>query len=111
MKFEKSFSQLKEIELLENNWNNHNSLPFSKSLIDKATNILKKLKYEPEIFPTACNSIQFEYEKEDGEYLEFEVFDDYISILYIDEKSKFKEFNTTNENDVYEYVNKFHIVK
>ena len=33
-------------------------------------------RIQPRIFPTARNSIQFEYEKQDGEYLEFELFED-----------------------------------
>ncbi len=63
-----SFSNLKQ------NWNNNNANPFNDKLIYKAFNILTSLNYSPEVFPTGRDSIQFEFEKDNGDYLEFEIF-------------------------------------
>lgn len=64
------------ISKLKDNWNENGASHFSKKIINTMKNLIKELPYQPEIFPTACRSIQFEYEKEDGSYLEFELFED-----------------------------------
>ena len=58
---------------LKYNWNQNEAESINKDLIYVMRNLIYELNYQPEIFPTACNSIQFEYEKENGDYLEFEL--------------------------------------
>ena len=48
------------------------------ALSEKCRGIVMQLASEPFICPTACGSIQFEYEKENGDYLEFEIYEDRI---------------------------------
>ena len=72
---------LSEIAKLEDNWNNNGASPFSAKLIDKCREIMMQLAAEPFICPTACGSIQFEYEKENGDYLEFEIYEDRIEVF------------------------------
>lgn len=69
---------LDEIVKLDDDWNNNGASSFSRKLIEKCRGILTQLVAEPFICPTACGSIQFEYEKENGEYLEFEIYEDRI---------------------------------
>lgn len=76
-------SRLNEIETLHDDWNNNGANAFSKSLIQKCREILSQLVAEPFVCPTACGSIQFEYEKENGDYLEFEIYENRIEV-YID---------------------------
>lgn len=57
-----------------------------------AVEILKMLPILPDIFLTFRDSVQFEYEKPDGEYLEFEVFEDKIGVFSITADRKEKEF-------------------
>jgi len=64
-----SFLELKE------GWNGHGASPFSSKHIDRCKDFLQKLVHQPDVFPTACKSIQFEYELENGRYLEFEVYE------------------------------------
>lgn len=45
---------------------------------------------EPFVCPTACGSIQFEYEKDNGDYLEFEIYEDRIEV-YLDTLSDGEE--------------------
>lgn len=69
---------LSEIEKLKDNWNDNGASSFSPKLVEKCREIAMQLAAEPFICPTACGSIQFEYEKENGDYLEFEIYEDRI---------------------------------
>lgn len=72
--------QLEEISNLDYNWNGNGASPFSSRLISEATKLFNEMKKQPKIFPTARNSIQFEFEKENGNYLEFEIFERDIEV-------------------------------
>lgn len=72
-KYENNLEKLKEISNLKYNWNQNGAESIKKDLIYVMRNLICELNYQPEIFSTACNSIQFEYEKENGDYLEFEL--------------------------------------
>jgi hypothetical protein len=79
-------SNLKKLNAFKNlgfNWNGNNAEPFSEVIIEKAKSILVALRIQPKIFPTARKSIQFEYEKHNGDYLEFEIFKDTITCFEI----------------------------
>lgn len=87
-----NLEKLKLISKLKYNWDLYGAEPISKDLIDIMRNLIYGLKYQPEIFPTACNSIQFEYEKKNGDYLEFELVDEEtvkIFKLYNNETEKY----------------------
>lgn len=72
---------LNAIKKLEDHWNDNGACSFSAELIEKCRRIAMQLEAEPFACPTACGSIQFEYEKEDGEYLEFEIYEDRIEVF------------------------------
>lgn len=99
---------INEIRNLEFNWNGNNAEPFSESLVQKSINVLNSLEYTPEIYPTACNSIQFEYEKESGEYLEFEIFDNHINVFMIHDDESEEEFTENDIDKIIKLVNKFY---
>lgn len=71
-----SLKRLEEISKLPDNWNERGSNKVSTDLLDYVKNILAVLDVEPNIFPTARDSIQLEYENSAGDYLEFEIFED-----------------------------------
>jgi len=71
----KNETKLKRISLLEYNWNGNGAYPLPQAIIDYIAQMLPSLIRQPEIFPTASDSIQLEYEKENGDYLEFEIFE------------------------------------
>lgn len=77
MSAERSDSLLRilEIEKLEDNWNGNGATSFSGHLLSAAKNLVMTLSVQPAIFPTARDSIQFEYEKDTGDYLEIELFE------------------------------------
>lgn len=75
--------RLDDIFNLKDNWNGNGASHFEASIILKCKEIIKLLPIEPEIYPTANDSIQLEYEKKDGAYLEFDVFDNVVVMLKI----------------------------
>ena len=88
-----NLKKLKEISDLKDNWNDNNAKKFSPELISIFKKILENIVEQPEIFPTANNSIQMEYELIDNSYLEFEIFEDKIICLEVPQRnySKYKE--------------------
>lgn len=106
------YAGLKNMEKLESfrhfqiNWNGNGALPFIEGQIEKAKSILFNLPKQPEIFPTARQSVQFEYEKENGDYLEFEIFEDSISCLKI--VAGMETESHIDESGIFSIVNNFY---
>lgn len=71
-----SLKTLENIRTLQQNWNGNQAEPFSNELVNRVVALVKRLSYQPQIFPTAEDSIQLEFENEKGDYLEFELFED-----------------------------------
>ena len=76
--------RLDDIFNLKDNWNGNGASHFDADIIIKCKKIVKLLPIEPEIYPTANASIQLEYEKNDGAYLEFEIFDNVVVMFKIE---------------------------
>lgn len=73
-----NLSKIKNFTTYSKNWNGYGAEPFSKKLIIRTINLIQLFPYHQpnNIVPTANDSIQLEYHKANGEYLEFEVFAD-----------------------------------
>lgn len=71
-----SLRVLDEIADLKDDWNNNGASKFSEAIITAMRKIINNLEIQPMIFPTAKGSIQFEYENNTDDYLEFELFED-----------------------------------
>lgn len=103
-----SYQKLYEISCLAEDWNGNGAKRFSTELIDSVRNIVEKIVRQPNIFPTARESIQLEYENDLGDYLEFELF----------ENGRFKKFYCGHDGEIitedipaemiYEVVNRFY---
>lgn len=89
---ENCLKTLRDIENLKDNWNQHQANIFSSELIEKCQLFLKELTVPPFIAPTACNSIQFEWEKGNGDYFEFQIFEDKIKVFMLTRNDGEKEF-------------------
>lgn len=90
---EKQIEKLEQISNLKKDWDGYGALEISYDVI-KRTKLLLELinNSKVEIFPTANNSIQIEFEN-DNCYVELEVFDDCVkpyaeSVLLYTEKNK-----------------------
>lgn len=67
-----NLKKLEEIASFQNNWNRNGAKAFSNQLISQVRNLIILLEIQPELFPTACGTIQLEYDK-DGAHLEIEI--------------------------------------
>ena len=83
----KNYWKLEEISKLNNNWNKNGAKKFSDSIIENMKKVLMDLSVQPDIYPTANESIQFEYENNKGDYLEFELFEtSEVKVFFYDHK-------------------------
>ena len=82
---------------------------FSENLIQKCYQVLSNLEHEPFISPTGRGSIQFEYEKENDDYLEFEFFENRIEVYIEYGKGKLEEKILAEDDldSVYDIIRKF----
>ena len=102
----KNLTKLHEYSQLEENWDLEGAKPFAKELINLAWEIILKVGIQPEVFPTMRESIQLEYEKDNGDYLEFEIYEDRIEIFEIISENE-KEYKISVTDDINEIVNEF----
>ncbi len=99
-----NLTKINKIAALEDNWNNDGASAFSKQLISRARQIITCLSIQPEVFPTAADSIQMEFDGPDGSYLEIEIGESGLaSVFSIDRQGK----ETTAEMEIdYLTINK-----
>lgn len=80
-------------------WNGYEADPIDKSIIDDVKSQLYLLSIQPDVFPTARNSVQLEFHHDNGNYLEFEIFRDKVVKLCetnnkeIEQEIKLEEIN------------------
>ena len=68
-----NLKRLEAFSAFKENWNGYGANSFPKTLIDRIRRLLVVLTIQPEIFPTARDSIQLEYDVGDN-HIEIEVF-------------------------------------
>lgn len=71
------------IARLDDNWNGNYASKFGENLLMFVREIVMRLEIQPIIYPTARDSVQFEYENIYGDYLEFEIFDDKVIKMFL----------------------------
>ena len=103
---------LNEIAQLEENWDSYGAKAFPQELIDKCKDLINDLEFQPKIFPTCRQSVQFQYELEDRSYLEFEIFGEKVSCLEIPQRiysnAHTFEFPISEIQKIKEIVKKFY---
>ena len=72
-----------DIEKLKQNWNGYHAAPIPHKIINLCRDIVKELPIQPEIFPTCRKTIQMQYELDTKDYLEFEIYENKISVLKV----------------------------
>ncbi|MBR6238246.1 MAG: hypothetical protein IKQ83_04275 [Lachnospiraceae bacterium] len=68
-----NLKKLKNIAELRENWNGNGAKPFSGSLIKKVRSLLEALPIQPEVFPTALQTIQLEFDNARHDHMEIEI--------------------------------------
>lgn len=105
----KNLNKIFSFRRLREDWNGKDSDPITEKLIDIAYNFINNpnLNYQPSVFPTGRGSIQFEYQKSNGDYLEIEAFEDYYTLY-----SEIDLIETEKENltiqEILGEINAFH---
>lgn len=69
----KNILKLDEIKSLKKNWNGNKAKPIPGKIVNKTKALIINLDKQPQIFPTADDSIQIEYDGENNSYLELQV--------------------------------------
>lgn len=65
--------KLSRIRSMKKNWNGNGAPPFPSKLVDKVESLIGNLTIQPEVFPTAFCTIQFEYDNSRRDHLEIEI--------------------------------------
>ncbi|MBQ0026539.1 MAG: hypothetical protein KBS79_04130 [Lachnospiraceae bacterium] len=79
-----NLKRLSEIENLSDNWNNNGAEKIPVSVIKSVRKLLMTIEFQPEIFPTACDALQLEWENNKDEYLEMEILENSVNVFRID---------------------------
>ena len=83
----KNLFKLEEIKNLKNNWNGNRARPIPKKIVEKTKTLILNLEQQPQIFPTANDSIQIEYDGDNNSYLELQVTKQNSLSYYLVDKS------------------------
>lgn len=105
---------LQQCTSLKDNWNGYNVSKFNKQVIDNCYKLAKILQYKLEVFPTARDSIQFEYSfitDKVNNYLELEVYADKIDVFIVYDRNYQSAINFSvslnNINMINTYIQDF----
>jgi len=101
-----NFNKIHEYSQLKHDWNHNGAEAFEQEVISLSWEKVNELEIQPEIFPTACGSVQFEYENSNKDYLEFEIYKDRIEAFKIINEEE-KEYNLKTTEDLNDIVNDF----
>lgn len=99
-----NLKKLETIASLKDNWNGNDAKAFQESLITKVRNIITFLDIQPEVFPTACESLQLEYDKLDGSHMEIELTESNEAEIFVVDSMKGESI--TNIQASVEEINK-----
>lgn len=78
-----NLKKLEAIRSLGDNWNGNGAAAFNPALVDKVENMINELIIQPEIFPTALNTIQLEYDNSRKDHMEIEICEDDMAEVFI----------------------------
>ena len=85
----KNILKLDEIKSLKKNWNGNKAKPIPGKIVDKTKALIINLDKQPQIFPTADDSIQIEYDGDNNSYLELQITkDNELSYFKVDKSGK-----------------------
>jgi len=104
----RNLAKLYKYSQLEDDWDSEGAKPFPTELIYLTWGKILDLEIQPEVFQTMRESIQFEYEKDNGDYLEFEIYKDRIDVFEIINGNE-DECKLDVSYDLNEIVNVFQI--
>lgn len=104
-------NKLESFKNLKPGWNGYSASSIDSDVVDESKRILWQLQGLPDVFPTARNSVQIEYENYDnGNYLELEVGQREIVGFYMDTGNDTEEeFQLDNIHQVNKLINRLNV--
>lgn len=84
--YREALLQIAQIAELKDNWNGYGAESFTKKVIDNAKQAADCLPEADGIFPTGRDSIQFQWERSDNTYIEVEVYENRIGVLFVPQR-------------------------
>lgn len=81
--YEKRIDNVARLMKIKSDWEKDDNVVVPEGVINIAVVLIVNLNIQPLIFPTNRRSVQFEYDKSDDSYLEFEIFEDKITCMII----------------------------
>lgn len=82
-KIMENFDRIDSFKALKEGWNGYGAQPISIETINRAQDLIFKLNYQPKVFPTGRNSVQFDFFKDDDNLIEIEIFENHFDLLEI----------------------------
>jgi hypothetical protein len=104
--------RFESLRSLRDNWNGYGAQPIADHIIDRAYHFLLNVtpNQQPAIIvPTGSGTIQMEYEDLDTKYLELEIGDDAITILYKLPGEDEVELENIPEGSALEIIQQYHV--
>lgn len=110
MRHSDTIKRLQSFLELNENWNGYGACVFSHQLVQRAIEIVQLFPVQPEVYPISNGSIQFEFEKPHGEYLEFEIGESQnINVFRITAEGSEQEYQTSlNTEEIVKMVKDFY---
>lgn len=78
-----NLKKLEAIRSFGDNWNGNGAPAFKPSLVARAEDLINELNIQPEVFPTALNTIQLEYDNSRKDHMEIEICEDDTAEIFI----------------------------
>lgn len=102
-----SIAILEEISKLGDNWDSYGATAFDSKVIQRAKDILEIVTHCPMVFPTGRGSIQFEWENPNGGYLEFEIYADKVTYLWMWNNEDYQNGLIENDSQYNQLISRF----
>jgi len=105
-----NLDKLYAIGTLEHDWNGNGAPALPRELIDKVRSILSELVIQPEIFPTALQTIQLEYDNSRKDHMEIEIGIEESAEIFLVSHNGTETIETipSNSKSINERVGKFY---
>ena len=105
-----NLDKLYAISTLKDGWNGNGAHSFPVSLIDKVRSIILDLIIQPEIFPTALQTIQLEYDNSRRDHIEIEIdASDYAEVFFVSSSgTESIEHIKSTATSINQYVGEFY---
>lgn len=105
-----NIEKLNIIKSFRNNWNGNGAPAFPGELISKVAKLIDKMPIQPQLFPTALTTIQFEFDNSIKDHMEIEIgLGDEAQVFIVKSSGEETEYNIqANSEEVNKKVLEFY---